>query len=69
VKDKLVDYLLAASLVLFIAGLFSLPVIVPWGVCTRKADAMGVRSSWGPIQGCMIEIKGQWVPLDNYRVL
>ena len=45
-------------------------IIAPSYTCRAKAEVMGMKSSWGFVQGCMIEVKpGQWVPLSNYRVL
>ena len=45
---------------------FSLPAFS----CRQKAAMMNMRHDWGPIQGCMIEpTPGQWVSLNNYRVL
>ena len=38
--------------------------------CDAKAKAMGMRSDWGLVKGCIIEHKpGQWIPLENYRAL
>lgn len=37
--------------------------------CSSRASKMGKTSSYGPIQGCMIEYQpGFWVPIDQYRV-
>lgn len=38
--------------------------------CGSKAGAMGLRSRYRPLSGCIIETKrGIWVPLANYRYL
>ena len=56
-----------------VAAIIGILIWIPVGAsmtCSAKAKAMKIRSDWGPIQGCMIEPKpGQWVPLQNYRVL
>lgn len=35
--------------------------------CSSKARAMRVDKTWGPLQGCMVNISGQWMPLESYR--
>ena len=36
--------------------------------CRSKAGAMGKPYTWGPLQGCMIQVRpGFWLPLENYR--
>lgn len=38
--------------------------------CHSRADAMGMRASWGPLQGCMAEYEpGHWWPIDQLRVI
>jgi hypothetical protein len=37
--------------------------------CGATAEAMGFRSDYTVLTGCLIEpTPGQWVPLKNYRV-
>jgi hypothetical protein len=37
--------------------------------CKAQAHIMGMNSTWGPVQGCMIEVKqGKWAPMERYRV-
>lgn len=35
---------------------------------TCKAQTVSFYSSWGPIQGCMIEWEGKQIPLNNFRI-
>lgn len=38
--------------------------------CASQARAMGVSHTYGGLQGCVIEApNGQWVPMENFRVL
>jgi hypothetical protein len=36
--------------------------------CSSKAKVMGVEFNYGASSGCMIKKKGQYVPIENYRV-
>lgn len=36
--------------------------------CKAKAKKMGFESDWGPVQGCMIKVKGQWIDINKYRI-
>lgn len=36
--------------------------------CDNKAGRMGKAHEYRFIGGCMIEDKGVWIPLENYRV-
>lgn len=37
--------------------------------CGTIAKRMGFEHSWEFTTGCMINVRGQWVPLENYKVL
>jgi hypothetical protein len=37
--------------------------------CANKANAMGFKFFYSFTTDCLINVKGQWVPLANYRVL
>lgn len=60
-----------------IAGVLLLGLIMGGGCafsscsCATKAKAMDLKSSsWGPIQGCIVETqKGQKIDIDRYRVI
>jgi len=36
--------------------------------CSSKARAMHIPYTWGPMQGCIVEVKGAYVPIDNVGV-
>lgn len=55
--------------ILFMAGIALLLGAFDYAQCRAKTNMMQVERSWGPLQGCMIKHKGQWVPLDRFRVL
>jgi prepilin-type N-terminal cleavage/methylation domain-containing protein len=58
---------------LIVAAIVGILIWLPVGAyltCSAKGKAMGLRTDWGPIQGCIIEHEpGQWVPLENFRAL
>jgi len=35
--------------------------------CNEQTKGMGFPHKWGIFSGCMIEVNGSWMPLDNYR--
>ncbi|HLA29263.1 MAG TPA: prepilin-type N-terminal cleavage/methylation domain-containing protein [Syntrophales bacterium] len=37
--------------------------------CDGQASRIGKQHEWTFFGGCMIEDKGRWIPLKNYRVL
>lgn len=59
---------------LWLVGVMTIVVAVSFGMesvsCDAQAKAMGFPSSYGPVQGCLIEPHpGDWIPLKNYRGL
>lgn len=50
--------------VLVIFGAYSLDA----HQCSSQWDRSGMKSSYGPIQGCMIQMPDKtWIPADRYR--
>lgn len=46
--------------------------LVMWGnsaSCASIGTKMGVQYRWAIMTNCMVRVRGQWVPLDSYRVL
>jgi hypothetical protein len=37
--------------------------------CSSKAEKMGFKSDYGPIQGCMIHVDKAWIPIEQYRTI
>lgn len=35
--------------------------------CTSQWARSGMATDWGPIQDCVIQHNGKWIPADNYR--
>lgn len=56
------------AIVVCIAVILLSATAAPVLQCRSMASAMEFDYSWGPLQGCMIEVDGRWVPLQNYRV-
>lgn len=48
-----------------------LVVLCMWGSsvsCHSSWAKSGMATSWGPIQGCLVQTKdGHWIPEDRYR--
>lgn len=68
------------ELVALICGIFGLTFVVSVPliylanlghkrVCTDLTAKMDVSHSYTFWTGCMIEVRGQWIPLKNYRVV
>lgn len=64
------DVSLLAGLVVVVTAIFAGIYILSDFTCSNQADKMGMRSDYGPLQGCMIEHQpGKWIPLKNYRAM
>ena len=56
-----------------IAGIVLLLLIAPlscaWAEfsCSSRAEKMGFKSDWGPMQGCMVKTKDRWLPIESLR--
>lgn len=35
--------------------------------CSSRADRMSMKHSWGPVQGCMVQTKQGWRPIEAIR--
>jgi hypothetical protein len=53
-----------------------LVALLVWGManvdraaCKSQAAQMGFQQSWGMLQGCMIQVRGQWLPIGNYKII
>lgn len=69
-KDWIVVVLyMVAMAVVCIGGPLTLAYCYDSAVCHIKARAMGKDCTWGPLQGCMIQVNGAWVPLEAYRTV
>lgn len=62
-------WIITAVGVLIMVGGILLIGTLDYAECRAKTNMMQVERSWGPLQGCMIKHKGQWIPLDRFRVL
>jgi hypothetical protein len=34
--------------------------------CSRRAGGLGVEHRYGLFEGCLVELNGRYVPIDNY---
>ena len=58
--------LMFSLIILLVVGLGS----CGWSAasCGARWDQSGLDTSWGPIQGCLVQVPdGRWVPSDNVR--
>lgn len=60
------DFYAVVVVMLFVLGI---AVAAEWYVCKSQSTMMSKVYDYGPVQGCMIRHKGEWIPLDKYRVL
>ena len=60
----------AATIVFCLVVLFGI-ICAPflafdWRQCSARSSAMGIDYRWGPVMGCMQEIKpGKWMPAET----
>lgn len=58
------------SSVVFIFFVLAFIGTLYWGgdyTCKVKAEAQSMQYKFGPIMGCMVKYKGQWVDYDRLR--
>lgn len=65
-SDKIVEFVVYMIVAVVLLGM-------AWGLasyrCSSKWSQSGMATSWGPIQGCLIQRDGRWIPSENYREL
>lgn len=65
------DVKVGLAVTIFIMAVFLVLVgLVYWThsvKCENVAEKMGVPHSFAWFQGCLIQVKGKWIPLQNYR--
>lgn len=62
--ELLLVFLAVFALILLCMGIMYL---VHSTRCSSQAKMMGTEHDYALFQGCMIKIKGKWIPLQNYR--
>ena len=53
--------------VLVFVLIVALQIIWESAACHSKWGSSGFSSSYGPLQGCLIQHEGKWIPEHNYR--
>jgi len=61
--------LIEAVLVLAIIGVLAASVLVPPYRCKVTSEAMNKPHRFGYIEGCLIQHKGEWIPITQFRVI
>jgi hypothetical protein len=55
-------------MVIVITLIFGAVIIVESKSCRETANQMGLEYDYGFWSDCQVNVDGQWVPLDNYRI-
>jgi len=68
-KDTFVGFLIAVGLAFLVGSfLFGIAATMESFSCEKRWSSSGMQTSWGPIQGCLINLgDGRWIPDTNYR--
>jgi hypothetical protein len=57
-----------ALVIVLVVAYVSVKGILGWWSCHAKWAGSGLASSWGPIQGCVVQMpSGKWMPEGNVR--
>lgn len=42
--------------------------VIAWASCGSRWEYSGLKTSWGPIKGCLVQMPdGRWLPDDRVR--
>lgn len=65
--EQEIKFLLIISAMVVVI-VFGLVWIFTMSSCHSRANALGIPSSFGPLQGCIVEWKGEKIPLEAIGV-
>lgn len=66
-KDVVVVLLVAlATTFVIVAFAFAIERVFDKFSCATQTEAMGLKSSWGVFQGCMVQTGDEILPLSTY---
>ena len=68
-NETVAQILVAVSILTLVAIFVYLPFVLLRWECASKWELSGMATSYGPIQGCLIQHDGRWIPEQNYREL
>jgi len=63
------SWMFVGVLIALISLVVGLGITAEWYACKTQTTMMNKVYSYGPVQGCMLRHKGEWIPLEKYRVL
>ena len=70
-RDSLEDFIVSfITIIILGAAVLALGFAIYWGgdyTCRVKAEAQSMQYKFGPVMGCMVKYKGQWVDYDRLR--
>jgi hypothetical protein len=66
--DVLEKAVIAITILAFIFSAFAVFDFITGYSCYKTSSAMGVEHQYGIIKGCLVNIHGTWIPIDNYIV-
>ena len=66
------EVLLVVLLVMFLILVACCPFMaaamyVDYRTCANKAALYKLEFTWGPLIDCQMNVKGKWIPFDQYR--
>ncbi|SDQ42712.1 hypothetical protein [Pseudoxanthomonas sp. CF125] len=62
-------FLIFLAFGLFVAVTVGLTMYGEAYSCSKRAGLMGLRHSWGPMQGCMVQVGQRYSPIEYIRIV
>ena len=70
-RDSLEDFIVSIIATIILgAAVLALGFAIYWAgdyTCRVKAEAQSMQYKFGPVMGCLVKYKGQWVDYDRLR--
>jgi len=60
--------IMAVVSMLVVFGGIGVLVLASYTYCSNVAEAMEVPHKWGLLSDCLVQINGNWIPLDQYII-
>jgi hypothetical protein len=67
--DENFGCLLFGAIAVLIAATIGGSLIADSYTCGRRASMMNLRSEWGPLQGCMVDVGDRYAPIEYVRII
>ena len=70
-RDFLENFIVSIIVTIILGtAVLALGFAIYWGdeyTCRVKAEAQSMQYKFGPVMGCMVKYKGEWVDYDRLR--